>query len=128
MLFRSMLDNSCNGEKTFGIVYKGSADVIEHNNKPQYFRSRLTARRILPMLESIFIDSNLEIIQFNLTAKERYDFAKKKDLARITSKKAKKGGEMANKSITRGSRYLSHLKKDQKEYQKQQKMEKIENE
>lgn len=108
-----------NGPKTFGIVYKDSAKVINYHDQPMYFRMFDLAKQWKDKLEPIFCDSDLEVIQFNPTAEEKRNNEIFKDLAHDLSERKKSVPKPAKKSKIKHSEWLLHLKKHQKEYKKQ---------
>ena len=90
-----MIENF-NEFKTFGIVYKGTAEVVKLHGAKQYFRASNVAKRFLPNLESIFIDAELEILQFNPTFKERLNHVIVDEISRNITKRQRSVVRMAN--------------------------------
>lgn len=108
-----------NSPKTYGIVYKDSAKVINYSDSPMYFRSKDIAVRWMHNLSPIFCDSELEVIQFEPTAEEKRNKEVIKDLAHNLSKKKRSIPRMAKNSKIRQSKWISHLKKEHKKYKEE---------
>lgn len=101
-----------NDPETYGIVYKGSNEVIVYDKKPQYFRSIDTATWFLPFFESIFFDSDLEIKKLKKSIRERL------------MKEAKDDFERSSKVKIKESKFLNYLKENQEEYEEMLEMRK----
>lgn len=108
-----------NGPKTFGIVYKDSAQVVKYRDSPMYFRSKDIAVRWKADLEPIFCDSDLEVIQFNPTAEEKRNRELIKDLAHDLSERKRSVPRMAKSSKFKHSEWLLHLKEKHKKYKEE---------
>lgn len=112
-----------NDPKTYGIVYKGTKEIVIHGGREQYFRSRDVALQFMERLEKIFIDSELEVIQFQPTGKDKLNKAKKKEISRTIAKKQKKSSERLKNRRRTTSRFISDLFSSQKILNKSRKEE-----
>jgi hypothetical protein len=110
------LEYNSNDPKTYGIVYKGSAEVIAMNGQPMYFRSKYIAENFKLKAELIFCDSELEVIQFNPTAEEKRNRAVARDLSHELLTRKKKSPKMAKNHYNKHSNWLSKLQQDRKEW------------
>jgi len=113
-----------NNPKTYGIVYKGSVEVINWKGAEMYFRSKDIAERFKQKAEPVFCDVELEVIQFNPTAEEMRNKEVLKDLAHDLSIRKKSVPRMAKKRYKKHSTWLSRLEKDREEWIAMQKYKK----
>jgi hypothetical protein len=105
-----------NNPKTYGIVYKGSVEVIKFQGQQMYFRSRDLAERFKTKAEPVFCDVELEVIQFNPTAEEKRNRAVVRDLSHEISVRKKNAPRTAKNRYKQHSSWLSRLKKDRKNW------------
>jgi hypothetical protein len=105
-----------NDPKTYGIVYKGSAKVINFQGQQMYFRSKDLAERFKAKAEPVFCDVELEVIQFNPTAEEKRNRAVARDLSHELLTRKKKSPKMAKNHYNKHSNWLSKLQQDRKEW------------
>lgn len=115
-------ESQSNHPKTYGIVYKDSAEVINYLKHPQYFRSKWVADQTIERLRPIFMDVDLEVIQFNPTSIQKRNLMVIRDLANSIGEKKKHDSKFIKKKLYKHDSWLKYLHENSKNYENEFKL------
>lgn len=122
---KSMEEFESNEPGTFGIVYKGTVEVVDYKGQKQLFRSYNVANKFLPEVQSSLMEPDLEVIQLKPTLREKLNEERINELSQELSQRKRKPVRMAKNSKIKQSAWLLHLKEQHKKYSEEFKSRKL---